>query len=293
MDELGARDLIEQVQRRADADEPLALLRTAVTVAAEAGAAADTMLEHYVGAARATGISWTLIGDRLGVSKQAARQRFASRLQVSDLIADGAADLIVVPRLAACLQAARAAADAEGSVAGTQHLLLGLLHVGVAANILDGLGVTREKVRAASARLFEPVTITLDGRERRVVGDGEAEAAVTHARRLAARRGQSQVRSEHLLFCIAIDPGSAARRVLNELDIDTVAIKKGLEEWIAPVPRRRRGIRKTKATGRACSFCGCADPGPLVAGPGVWICGDCVQISREILRTNTQGHHTG
>jgi hypothetical protein len=45
------------------------------------------------------------------------------------------------------------------------------------------------------------------GREHRVVGDDEADEAVRQTRRLAARRGQSQVRTEHLLFVLAIDPG--------------------------------------------------------------------------------------
>jgi hypothetical protein len=59
---------------------------------------------------------------------------------------------VVAPRLSACLQAAQAAADTDDSVPGTQHLLLGLLHVGGAANILDRLGVTRDKVREANNR---------------------------------------------------------------------------------------------------------------------------------------------
>ena len=93
--------------------------------------------------------------------------------------------------------------------------------------VLDRLGVTRDKVRQASARLFEPAMIAgEDGQERRVAGDGEAEQAVTGARRLAARRGQSQFRTEHLLFCIALDPGSAARRVLDDLDVDPARIRR-------------------------------------------------------------------
>lgn len=52
-------------------------------------------------------------------------------------------------------------------------------------------------VREACARLFEPAMIAgSDGTERRVVGDGEAEQAITGARRLAARRGQSQFRTD-------------------------------------------------------------------------------------------------
>lgn len=294
MAEVNARALIEIVQVRAPNDEPLALLETAVIVAGETGTAADALVQHYVGAARAAGLSWTLIGEALGVSKQAARQKFADRLEVSDLIGDTAESIVMVPRLSACLEVAQAAAEADDSVTSTHHLLLGLLHVGGAANVLDQVGVTREKVREASARLFEPVLLAgADGREQRVVGDGEADEAVIQARRLAARRGQSQFRTEHLLFCLALDPGSSARRVLNDLGVDPAQVKNGLEEWIAPVARRSRRIRKGTATGRACSFCGCSDLGPLVAGPGVYICGNCVQTSMEVLRSEQRGVRTG
>jgi ATP-dependent Clp protease ATP-binding subunit ClpA len=239
MDEVSVRSLVEAVPERAGGDDPLVLLETAVLVAGETNQAADGLVEHYVGAARAAGLSWTLIGERLGVSKQAARQKYARRLEVSDLIGEAAETLTIAPRLAACLQTAQAAADAEDSAPGTQHLLLGLLHVGGAATILDQLGVTREKVRAASARLFEPALITDgDGHERRIVGDGEADQALTAARRIAARRGHSQARTEHLLLCLATDPGSSAHRVLADLAIDVARVKKELAESIVPVQRQ-------------------------------------------------------
>lgn len=294
MSEVDARDLIAAVQQRALGDDPLVLLETAIRVAGEVSGAADEVIEHYVGAARAAGMSWTLIGERLGVSKQAARQRFADRLEVSDIIGEDAGAMVMAPRLSACLQAAQAAADADKSVPGTQHLLLGLLHAGGAASVLDRLGVTRDRVREASSRLLEPATVIgASGEVRRVVGDGEADEAVTGARRLAARRGQSQVRTEHLLFCVALDPGSSARRVLNALGVDPASVKKELGEWIAPVQRRHRRVSKGKAGDRACSFCGCKDLGPLVAGPGVWICGSCAQTALEVLRAEPRGLRTG
>jgi ATP-dependent Clp protease ATP-binding subunit ClpA len=293
---LDARALIEAVRERAAGSaDPLVLLEAAVTAAAEAGEAAEALLEHYVGAARAAGLSWTLIGERLGVSKQAARQRYAHRIEVTDLVGDAAEAMVTAPRLAACLDVARAAAVEDDSVPGTQHLLLGLLHAGVAASVLDQLGVTREGVRDTSAALFAPAAVTgPDGREHRVVGDGEADEAVLQARRLAARRGQSEVRTEHLLFVLAVDSGSAARRVLNHLGVDPARVKKELAEWLPSPPRPRRRLGKPRATARTCSFCGCGDPGrAMVAGPGVWICGECVQLSADILRSRRAGAHTG
>ncbi|WP_344237542.1 hypothetical protein [Actinocorallia libanotica] len=40
---------------------------------------ADALVEHFVGNARCAGASWSTIAAVLGVSKQAAHQRFASR----------------------------------------------------------------------------------------------------------------------------------------------------------------------------------------------------------------------
>jgi hypothetical protein len=280
--------LIASVQGRAPSDDPLALLAAAVAVAAEAGEAAEAVVDHYVAAARVTGLSWTAIGDRLGVSKQAARQKFADRLGLNG--GPGTEPAPLAPRLISCLEAAQAAADAEDSVPGTQHLLLGLLHVGVAANILDRLGVTRANVREASARLFEPSGGDASGP--RLVGDGEGEATVAGARRFAADRGQNLADTQHLLFTLALDPGSSARRVLNDLGVDPARIKKELNDSIAAPPRpgrRRHRTGKGDPTGRSCSFCGCTDPHrAMVTGPGIRICGECVALSADILKSGEQ-----
>jgi ATP-dependent Clp protease ATP-binding subunit ClpA len=174
---------------------------------------------------------------------------------------------------------AQQAADNDESVPGTHHLLLGLLHTGFAATVLDQLGVTRDRIREAAACLFEPTSGT-DGA--RVLGDGEAEAAVAQARRFSAGRGQSRVDTQQLLFVIALDPGSAARRILNDLGVEPALVKKELADMIPP-PVRSRG-RGKRVRGRVCAFCGCTNPDrPMVAGPGVWICAPCVHVSLEIL----------
>ena len=54
----------------------------AVAVAADALAADQARLTEAVEIARARGRSWTQIGIALGVSRQAARQRFADRTAV-------------------------------------------------------------------------------------------------------------------------------------------------------------------------------------------------------------------
>lgn len=286
-DPLNASGLIATVRERTASDDPLVLLETAVALAASAGDAADAMVDHYVAAARHARQSWTAIGQVLGVSKQAARQRFSHRLG-EPTGADEGVPFGVAPRVEACLQAAQEAADDDHSVPGTQHLLLGLLQVGVASNVLANLGVTRERVSGASARLFQPIT-TPSGR--RVAGDGEAELAITRAKRLATEYCPSMVRTEHLLFVLATDPGSSARRVLDDLGIDVATIKKELEGGLGRTQRRGRR-RRRDIPARRCTFCGCPDADrPMVAGPGVWICSECVALCTDILKTERRGLH--
>jgi hypothetical protein len=178
------------------------------------------------------------------------------------------------------VQAAQEAADAEGSVAGTHHLLLGLLQVGLAANVLDRLGVTRERVAEASARLLRA------GGGTRTVGDGEAYDNVMRARRLATSRGQHLTRTQHLLWIVATDPGSSARRILEDLGVEASRLKKELDDFIPPPPKPGRRPRKIgrRAGVPSCSFCGCTDPHrAMVHGPGVQICGECVVLAGEII----------
>ncbi|MEU5991941.1 ClpX C4-type zinc finger protein [Spirillospora sp. NPDC047418] len=114
---------------------------------------------------------------------------------------------------------------------------------------------------------------------------------------MAARRGQSHVRTEHLLFALITDEGAASRRVLDDVGLDIAVIKKELNEVIPPVPRRpRRRQRKGQCDprDRACSFCGCTDTGrPMVAGPGVWICNDCVTLATDILASGDRALRPG
>jgi hypothetical protein len=279
--------LITRVVDIAASDDPLGRLDAAVTVAAEATDTGDRLLDHFVAQARHADLSWTDIGARLGVSKQAARQRFAERTQ--PLVLPGAAE--PNSRLKACLDRAGAVAGADGAAEiGTHHLLAGLLAEGVAAAILERLGVTIEAILESGHRLFGPPP----GQPAEHVPSMSAEAtcAVDAAARYAVTTSpdspRPEVRTEHLLFVLALDMGGRARRVLNDLGTDIAAIKRELECYITGKPRRRgsRWKRPAGAVGRACAFCGRSEKvaGRLVAGPGVHICAGCVALAADILR---------
>ena len=238
--------LVDEVRRRAG-DDPLDRVGVAAALAGELAERCDGVVDEFIAAARETGVSWTEIGTRLGVSKQAARQRFADRIPVA-----GFADrLSLRPRLQACLDRADQIARAEGAdEVGTHHLLAGLLAEGVAAAILEQLGVTADAIRTSATRLFGPTTPVSDGQP--PARSAEAASAIESAARLAQLNagpsGCVEVGTEHLLFVLAMDPGSRARRVLVDLGNNIAAIKKELACYVQGNPRPTRRSRRTRRT---------------------------------------------
>jgi len=140
------------------------------------------------------------------------------------------------------------------------------------------MGLRRDVVRSAAHEMFPPAGEPGTGPPPE---SAEALQALAGAASVARRVGGSHVSPEHLLGALALDPGSRARRVLIRLDASIPAIKRELECYISPRRRRRRG----KSHDRTCSFCGKGEDSavPMVAGPGVWICAECVALAGEIL----------
>jgi hypothetical protein len=143
-------DLINEVQARTVGLDELGRVDAALAMSRELEAAADSVVDHFVGQARAADHSWTAIAELMGVSKQAARARFAHRVE---RVSWGG--IWVAPRLAACLDRAVAEARDRGEdEVGTDHLLIGLMEEGVAAAALERLGVSATAIREAMDHLF-------------------------------------------------------------------------------------------------------------------------------------------
>jgi ATP-dependent Clp protease ATP-binding subunit ClpA len=283
MEDWTFHDLTTRVVARTPSDDSLDRLDTALALAARLDHDADALVDHFVTAARTDGRSWTDIGTRLGVSRQAARQRFTDLGRPAPVLPPG---VRLRPRLQTCLTAATEHAQQTGAAeVGTDHLLAGLLAHGVAAAILDKVGVTAETITASAQRLFGPPPPA--GTQPPPLS-AEAicamEAAAHHATAAVRDQQDVSVATEHLLLVLALDPGSRARRVLTDLGTDIAGIKKELACYLSLHPHRPRRLgRRRQARQPACSFCGAADSParPLVQGPGVTICGTCAQRAVE------------
>jgi ATP-dependent Clp protease ATP-binding subunit ClpA len=282
MERVSVEELVARIEQ--STDSPLQRLDQAIALGEELAVEADRVTDHFVRQARESGESWTSIGDRLGVSKQAARMRFAERVQPNFAPQWR-------PRLRACLDQAQREAQLDGSTeVGTHHLLAGLLAEGVAAAILEKLGVTGEAIRDSSHLLFGPPLPAVDhvppmSAEAKCAIDAAAHIARTNA---PGSDSGEVVGTEHLLGVLALDPGSRARRVLNDLDVDVAAIKRELNCYVTLNPRRRRRRSGKVRSDSACSFCGrpASEAGQLVAGPGVWICASCVSLAVDVIKAS-------
>ena len=73
----GLRELIEAVRAAAPSGDALDQVAQATRAVAELEAVSDALLGHFVDQCRRSGRSWSEISAALGVSKQAAHQRFA------------------------------------------------------------------------------------------------------------------------------------------------------------------------------------------------------------------------
>ncbi|HJW47959.1 MAG TPA: Clp protease N-terminal domain-containing protein, partial [Candidatus Limnocylindria bacterium] len=117
---------------------------------------------------------------------------------------------------------------------GTEHLLLGLVREGegVAARVLDSLGVELSKVRASVETMIgrgpstaSPNEITLAPQLKQIISN-----AIEESRKL----GHSHVGTEHLLLGIVRQPESTAAKILASLAPD---LEKVRHEVIATLGR--------------------------------------------------------
>src|SRR5437867_4335017 len=129
---------------------------------------------------------------------------------------------------------------------GTEHLLLGLVREGegVAARVLDSLGVELSKVRTAVEFIIgrgdsttSPSEITLSPRTKKVI-----ELAIDEARKL----GHSHVGTEHLLLGLVREGEGIASGVLESLG---VSLEKVRHQVIATLGQQHPQAAETAAAG--------------------------------------------
>jgi Clp amino terminal domain, pathogenicity island component len=240
-------ELVAIVEARAAGEPPATRLQLAIDVGRELTDLGDVLIGRFVAQARDAGLSWTEIGQLFGTSKQAVQQRYGTAVADPGGWPGGWTS-------AARNALNRAAAEARAlghDYIGTEHALLALVSAeqGVAAEVLAGLGVTRERMLATSCMTPGPHPqqdcLSIMPRYKQ---------ALEHSRRIADGLEARAADTEHLLAGLVSVSDSMAVEILRRLKVSADDIVSALADSLdvqrqrlgAPRRRRRRRFAATR-----------------------------------------------
>ncbi|MDD7967559.1 Clp protease N-terminal domain-containing protein [Actinomycetospora lemnae] len=181
--------------------DTLEQLQDAVLAAEHLGEVADHLIGHFVDQARRSGASWTEIGKRMGVTKQAAQKRFVPKGASGDIdMEEGFGRFTPRARnvVVAAQEEARSAGNAEITPA---HLALGLLHEpeSLAVLTMKALDVSPETVRRTLVGTLPPKASEIGAL---IPFDAACKKALELTFRQALRLGHNYVGTEHILLAL-------------------------------------------------------------------------------------------
>ena len=232
------------VNERAASPAPLDRLSAAVLLNEDLRAQGEELLDHFVAQARRADCSWTEIGVALGVSKQAAHQRFLAAAPTSGGWPPNASEQV----RAAIATGQDHARRLGHNYLGTEHVLVGLLEQadGVAARALAALGVDRDGVVARAKVVIgvgtESVSLPMAPRLKRSL-----ELARAHARALRHRC----IETEDLLLAFLDIDDCVATRIMDDLGAPSGAVRDQLAEILRVDPAVLRAKARRRRLGRA------------------------------------------
>jgi hypothetical protein len=194
-------DLIEAI-RKVHSDV-LDQLSDAVIAADHLGDVADHLIGHFVDQARRSGASWSDIGRSMGVTKQAAQQRFVPKDpgQPSDLDPGQGFSRFTMRARNVVMAAQNEARTAGNNEIRPEHLVLGLLSEpdALAAQSIVAQGAPLESVRQAVAAKLPPPA----GQVPELIPfDPQAKKALELTFRAALRMGHNYIETEHILLAL-------------------------------------------------------------------------------------------
>ncbi|GAA2758220.1 Clp protease N-terminal domain-containing protein [Actinopolymorpha rutila] len=248
VNDLDLDQIIAAVEGEQTQATPLERVGAARSAATRLDALAQHVVAHFVDQARHEGASWTDIGAALGVTRQAAQQRFVPAEGVDVEAAGSRAALPYSTRATATLAAARElAVSHHHRYVDDLHLLLALLdnRSGGAVGAVKASGV-----RVADARKAARSRLTAEG-PRRVTKNpplGRASVrALDVAVREALRLGRGEIGTEHVLLALTSDPRTPAGQALAEAGLDYTALRDEVGRQSAQTAERpavKRAARK-------------------------------------------------
>jgi hypothetical protein len=143
-------ELIREVKSRQPHGTALEHLSEATEIAQHLDELADHLVGHFVDQARRAGASWTMIGQSMGVTKQAAQKRFVA--------GDSSLERFTNRARVVVLKAQTEARERGHAEVTTLHLLLGLTYEwdGFAGRALESAGLKKKALVTAVTSALPP-----------------------------------------------------------------------------------------------------------------------------------------
>jgi Clp amino terminal domain, pathogenicity island component len=214
--------LITQVLDAHPGADPLARVEAACQTAADLDEVADHLVGHFVDEARTAGFTWTQIGEHIGVTKQAARKRFAPR-DVPDTTSGTATRANVFGRYTdrarhVVVLAQENARQHGHPLINTEHILLGICQEDqdTGAEALEASGVSVTDLQTAVTARLAPASTHLQGH---IPFAHEGKKTLELAARANLLLGHDQIGTGHLLLGLIEEGTGLAAQVLAETGI--------------------------------------------------------------------------
>jgi hypothetical protein len=216
-------DLVKELDEERPAATPLEKISEAQVRSATLAATGDQLVGHYVALARAAGASWQQIGEAIGVSKQAAQQKWVA--PTFERFTKRARSVVV--------RAQESARSHKHDYIGPEHLLLGLLGEpeGLAAQMLTNLAGPLDAVATAvEANLGPESKKTPKGH---IAFTPQAKEILEQTLQAALRHGHNYIGTEHILLGLATESDGAAAKSFADLEITPEKLEEQLKEALA------------------------------------------------------------
>jgi hypothetical protein len=197
----------------------------------------DQLIDHYISQARAAGTSWSQLGEALGVSKQAAQQRWTPA--AFSRFTDRARQAIV--------NAQEQARTLRHSNIDTEHLLLGVLDVdGAATQVLTDLAGPLTTIKQT---IIESLVPGGEQSPSKIPFTALGKQMLAQALEEALGLGHNYVGTEHLLLALIQVPEGKAAQVLAGLGVTYDNAQPKVVEWLSNYYKAKKGTEGTEEDG--------------------------------------------
>ncbi len=221
-------ELISDVKSRQAVGTALDHVAEASTLADHLDELGDHLVGHFVDQARRDGASWREIGQRMGVTKQAAQKRFVAGEMSMDRFTNRAKVVL--------LKAQNDARDRGSREVTSVHLLFGLLAewAGYAGLAIEAAGVTKASVAGAATAALPPPENPPGSHAHFSAGMKKVHELTV---RESLRLGHDYVGTEHILLGLLEARNEPGAQILTALGVSKAAAEAWTLDALAAVRR--------------------------------------------------------